>query len=192
MLIRRESAFRMSDTIQIERFARQKQTISGQCRPSELAPLADYLAAEEGEIRFSFRGSELTDAAGGQKRCIRCIILGWFLVSDPLNLKPARHDLDIDSRLVVVRDESALPPLQFESDDEDYIVCAGEMNVLERVAEEILLSLPTAFMRGDVPGVKSVRSSSDAATRTATTTGTANGAVVKISPFARLVELKKK
>ena len=181
----------MSDTIQIERIIRQKQTISGKCRPSELAPLADYLAGEEGEIRYSFSGTEVTDAAGGQKRCIRCIISGWFLVSDPLNLTSARHDIDIDSRLVVVRDESALPPLQFESDDEDYIVCAGEMNVLERVVEEILLSLPTAYMRGDEPRVKAVKSSSVAATQSATTTRAANGAVAKVSPFARLAELKK-
>ncbi len=182
----------MSDTIQIERFARQKQTISGQCRPRELAPLADFLAGEEGEIRFSFSGNEVTDAVGGQKRCIRCIISGWFVVSDPLNLKPTRHDIDIDSRLVVVHDESALPPLQFETDDEDYIVCAGEMNVLERVAEEILLSLPTAFIRGDESGLKAVKSGTDAATRSPKTIPAANSIVAKVSPFARLSELKKK
>ncbi len=182
----------MSNTIQIERFTRQKQTISGQCRPGELPPLTDYLADDTGEIRFSFSGSERTDAAGGQKQCIRCIISGWFLVSDPSDLQPVRHDIAIDSRLVVVRDESALPPLEFESDDEDYIVCAAEMNVLERVAEEVLLSLPTAFVSGVDPAVKTTKSGPIVASHAAKSERAANGASARVSPFARLAELKKR
>ena len=179
----------MSAIIQIERFTRQKQSISGHYAPAQLSGLVEFLAGGEGEILFSLSGSEATDLAGSQKRCVKCIISGWFLVTDPGTLKPVRHDLAIESRLVVVRDESALPPLELESEDEDYIICGTEMNVMERIQEEILLDLPSAIVRQPEAEGKSAKSA-NSATAKVVIQGIVTNA--KISPFARLAELKKK
>jgi uncharacterized metal-binding protein YceD (DUF177 family) len=176
----------MSATIQIERFTRQKQSISGQFAPANLPRLAEYLAGDEGEIRFSLTGNEVTDAAGSQKRRIKCIISGWFLVTDPGTLKPVRHELAIDSRLVVVKDESGLPPLELESEDEDYMICGSEMNVMERVEEEILLDLPSALAGHVEPAGKSAKPVGTAATASGSPPKS------KISPFAGLAEWKKR
>ena len=180
----------MSAIIQVERFTRQKQSLSGHFAPKQLNRLAEYLAGDEGEIRFSLTGSETREIAGSQKRCIKCIISGWFLVTDPATLKPARHDLAIESRLVVVSDESALPPLELESEDEDYIICGSGMNVMERIEEEILLDLPSALSRHPGYAGKSIKPAATSVNTQAVAAGTAANA--KISPFARLAELKKK
>ena len=180
----------MSAIIQVDRFTRQEQSISGYFAPGQLSRLAEYLAGEEGEIQFSLTGSEAADLAGSQKRCIKCTISGWFLVADPATLKPVRHVLAIESRLVVVKAESGLPPLELESEDEDYIVCGTEMNVLERVEEEILLDLPSALARHLEPAVKSMKSKAKSAKARAAPPGGATNA--RSSPFARLAELKKK
>ena len=185
----------MSDTIQVDRFIRQKKTVSGQYAPRELAGLAEQLAGDEGEIRFTLTGSEAKDPAGGQKRRIRCIISGWFLVLDPVSVKPMRLDLDIESNLVVVKDESALPPLEFETEDEDYIVCAAEMNVMERVEEEILLDLPSALLKRAGTVNKSATSKTNAkspASPASDGSATVDTCTAKVSPFARLAVLKKK
>lgn len=173
----------MSDTIQIDRFTRQGQSISGKFEPQALPRLADYLMGEDGEIVFSITGHLATDVAGSQKRSLKCIISGWFLLADPNSQKPLRHELSIESRLVLVRDESELPPLEMESADEDYIVCGTELGVTERIEEEILLNLPSAF--GGQPGEA-------APARTATKNVIPGKVAGKISPFAKLAQLKKK
>lgn len=175
----------MSDTIQIDRFTRQGQSISGRIAPQALPRLADYLAADEGEIAFSLIGNLATDVAGSQKRRLKCIISGWILLTDPITMKPLRHALAIESRLVLVRDESELPPLELESEDEDYIVCGAKLDVMERVEEEILLNLPAAF--GGQMGQS--KTTTARTTAKATISGLTTG---RISPFAKLAELKKK
>lgn len=181
----------MSVVLQVERFARQNKSVSGHYAPRQLRRLAEYLAADEGEIHYSLSGSETTDLSGSQKRCIKCIISGWFLVADPRTLKPLRHDLSIESRLVVVQNESALPPLELESEDEDYIVCGAGMNVMDRIEEEILLDLPAALARRGEPAGKTVKVAVPAGKKIDSVTPEV-AANARISPFARLAELKKK
>ena len=172
----------MSEKIVIERFTRLKMSISGQFRPRELPRLAEYLPGDEGEIRFSISGSESIDAAGRQTRRLKCIISGWFLLIDPISIAPEAHAVEIQSRLVVVPHETELPPLEAESADEDYIVCASEMDVRDRIEEEILLDLPANVVRVESAeaGSKPVKPGSAAKTRN------------KVSPFAKLAVLKKK
>ena len=181
----------MSETIPIDRFTRQKQTVSGQYAPRELTGLAEQLAGDEGEIRFTLTGSEAKDPAGGHKRRIRCTISGWFLVLDPGSVKPVRLDLDIESNLVVVKDESALPPLEFETEDEDYIVCATEMNVMERVEEEILLDLPSALLKHAGTMNKVAATKTNAKSNASDGFAGVDKNTAKVSPFARLAVLKK-
>ena len=174
----------MSGIIQIDRFTRQKQTVSGTFSPNDLPRLADFLAGLEGEIHYTLAGSVLMDRVGSQKRRIKCIISGWFLLADPVTLKPLRHPLEIDSNLILVSSEEELPPLEMESDDEDYVVCGNELNIVERVEEEILLDLPAAFGAQNEPA---------ATARSPVKAGRESPAATqKISPFAKLAELKKK
>jgi uncharacterized metal-binding protein YceD (DUF177 family) len=180
----------MSAIIQIERFTRQNQSISGHYAPTQLVRLAEYLAGNEGEIHFSLIGGAGAGIAGSQKRCVKCIISGWFLMTDPGTLQPVRHELAIESRLVVVKDESGLPPLELESPDEDYIICGPEMNVMERIEEEILLDLPFALAMQPEATRESVRLTAKSVNAGAGTPG--NTVNARASPFARLAELKKK
>ena len=185
----------MSPSIQIDRFTRLKLTVSGQFSPTELPRLADFLAGMEGEINFELSGKLFADAAGSQKRLVKCIISGWFLLIDPATLQPIRHDVDIDSRLVIVSDESMLPALEAEADDEDYIVCGAEMDIRERVEEEILLDLPQAAV-ANLAGVQTMASErttqaardydAELPVRAEKVTGT------RILPFAKLAEWKNK
>ncbi|MEQ1517526.1 MAG: hypothetical protein ABL931_13670, partial [Usitatibacteraceae bacterium] len=96
--------------------------------------------------------------------------------------------------LILVADESSLPPLEMESEFEDYVVCGAEMDVAERVEEEILLSLPPhavtrfAVAESAAPHEVAGRSKKPLALGSLE----AEGETKKISPFAKLVALKKK
>lgn len=174
----------MRETIKVDSFTRLGHVCSGTVAPRELPRLAEYLPEAGGEVSYTFTGRLTTDASGSQKNSIKCIIYGWFFLTDPVSLEPVRHDLQIESTLVLVKDESMLPPLELEAEDEDHIVCAGEMDVLERVEEEVLLDLPITAISVTVAG--KVRTGNCPASVPAPT------AVKKNSAFAKLAELKKK
>lgn len=172
----------MSDFIAIDRFTRLNQSVSGKFLPGELPRLAEFLAGREGEISYLLTGQLTADAAGSQKRRVKCIISGWFLLVDPIDLQPVRHELAIKSKLVLVNDESELPPLELESEDEDYVVCGTELEIRATIEEEVLLDLPVASVSGvAAAGVSPAKPKAPAM---------APGK--KISPFAKLAELKKK
>ncbi|MEO8384931.1 MAG: YceD family protein [Betaproteobacteria bacterium] len=185
----------MSLTINVDRFTRQKQSIAGSFLPCELLGLAEYLAGSEGEINYSLLGNSVVDLSGKQDRRVKCIIYGWLLLFDPVTLVVVRHPLDIASSLVLVKDESDLPPLEMESEGEDYIVCGVNMDVAERVEEEILLSLPAhAVSRKETNDSRGERAQpiSSKPVKSAKAIQQPAEAGKKISPFAKLVELKKK
>jgi uncharacterized metal-binding protein YceD (DUF177 family) len=103
--------------------------------------------------------------------------------------------MDISSSLILVDDESALPPLEMESENEDYIVCGASMIVAERVEEEILLNLPAqAVNRSEALGSR--QASTTGSTAKLVRTSIASESILaggdKISPFAKLAKLKKK
>ena len=182
----------MSKTINIDRFTRLKQSISGKLDPQKLPRLAEYLAGAGGEINYLMTGNLAVDLAGSQERRVKCIIYGWFLLSDPVTLAAVRHVLDVNSALIMVTDESELPPLEMESATEDYVICGAEMNIVERVEEEILLSLPAQTVnRSEMIAAHEGRKDKDAV-GIANTPKAAVADGTKISPFAKLAELKKK
>lgn len=176
----------MSEFIAIDRFTRLKQSVSGKFLPGELPRLAEFLAGQDGEISYLMSGQLTSDVAGSQKRRVKCIISGWFLLVDPIDLQPVRHELAIESKLVLVNDESELPPLELESEDEDYVVCGAEVEIRAMIEEEVLLDLPVA----SVGGAATVSATPARPKMTAKAPATAPGK--KISPFAKLAELKKK
>lgn len=130
------------DAISVETFTRRKQTVSGVFSPHTLPRIKPFLADQDGEIHYTLKGTETTDAIGGRIRRVKCIISGWFLLFDPDTLEPTRHELSIKSSLVLVGNESALPPLEDEAADEDYVALGEEFVVADLVEEEILLDLP--------------------------------------------------
>lgn len=185
----------MSKTINVDRFTRLKQSVTGKLAPAELPRLAQFLADEDGEISYTMTGNLAVDPAGGQERRVKCIIYGWFLLSDPVTLAPTRHSLDIASSLILVHDETELPPLEMESEDEDYIVCGSELDIAERVEEEILLNLPAnAVNRSEMfaPGSASSTGGGIGRVKTKVTADAQTAEGKKISPFAKLAGLKKK
>ena len=180
--------------INIDRFTRLKQVVSGKIVPQELPRLAEFLAGSAGEITYSLSGCLVVDPVGSQERHVKCIIYGWFLLSDPVTLSAIRHTLDISSSLILVKDESGLPPLEMESENIDYVVCGPEMDVLDRVEEEILLSLPAqAVNRREMLAsqVENTRGEVAMAEKTAKMPQADAAVGKKISPFAKLAELKK-
>ncbi|MBL8522412.1 MAG: hypothetical protein JNN20_01865 [Betaproteobacteria bacterium] len=172
----------MSDTIAIDRFTRLKQSVSGKFLPAELPRLAEFLAGQEGEISYVLTGQLTSDVTGSQKRRVKCIISGWFLLVDPIDLQSVRHELAIESKLVLVSDESELPPLELESEGEDYVVCGAELEIKAMIEEEVLLDLP----------ITSVSGAATADAIPAKPKAPAMTPGKKISPFAKLAELKKK
>ena len=188
-------AQKMSLIINVDRFTRLKQSVKGRVSPVDLPGLTDFLAGSEGEIRYSLSGNLVINLAGEQERRVKCIIYGWLLLFNPVTLAAVRHPLDIASSLVVVKDESDLPPLEMESEGEDFIVCGVNMDVAERVEEEILLSLPAHAVRCEETNDRRderAKSVSNKPAMRATTIQQPAGVGRKISPFAKLVELKKK
>ncbi len=180
--------------VPVERLTRLKQTISGQIAPTELPDLAEYLASYAGRIDYRFTGNTLTDQSARRKQQIKCIILGWFEVADAVTLLPSRFEVNIDSLLVIVSSEDELPPLEDESDEEDYIVCNANFDVIARLQEEILLVLPLMTPRGiGVAKGKQKRSGrqNEVSHSQVGLVNEDSEAQVSRSPFAKLAALKK-
>ncbi len=205
----------MSTKLLLDRFTNQSQKVSGTLIPASLARLKPFLAnpndakallegvdeaKKAGEIRYSLSGHVTADAAGRRTRRVKCIILGWFLLSDPKTFEPEPYEVSIESILVLVNSESDLPPLHEEAENEDYVVLGEELDVEELVEEEILLDLPFWAIANDSTKAKekpSKGTKSDPRTKQKSTKQPAEiifeevGEAPKLSPFAQLAKLKK-
>lgn len=167
-------------TVNADSFTRLKQTAEGSLAPSSLERLDEYLAADEGELHYRFRGSAATGSDGREMRKLALEVTGWVMLQDEVTLQPVRYDLDLAARLVLVRSEAELPPLEAESEDEDYIVADREIDLAALVEDEVILDLP--MLPGDGSGEPP--DSAEATDETGTEPG-------KPSPFAVLAALKK-
>jgi hypothetical protein len=185
----------MSSKLNLERFTRQQQTISGDFEPMRLPRLKPFLAGKEGEIRYTVMGTEAADASGRRVRRLKCIILGWFLVADPESLEPQQYELSIKSSLVLV-EESALPPLEDELPDEDYVALGQEIELQDLIEEEILLDLPlwAIAVEKQSKAKKAVGGKAKSAAKVDITdidvTNAPAMAEKKVSPFSKLAVLK--
>ena len=210
----------MSTKLLLDRFTNQSQKVSGTLIPASLARLKPFLAnpldatalldgVEEskkaGEIHYTLSGHVTTDAAGRRTRRVKCIISGWFLLSDPTTFAPEPYELGITSTLVLVNNESELPPLEEEAEDEDYVALGEELDVEELIEEEILLDLPFWAIANEPdkakgkpakgtksdPRSKSAKLGGKQAIPTMFEGSDAAGSEPKTSPFAQLAKLKK-
>jgi uncharacterized protein len=121
-------------------FAKKSESLQGKIAVASLERLRTSLASAQGEIEFRLQGTldsrhrpSLSLALAGevQLTCQRC--LGDF----PLPLK-------LESRIVLVVNETDLPDLEQEDPDVDVLVASGRMNVQDLLEDEIILALPLA------------------------------------------------
>lgn len=176
-----------------------RQSCAGVINPGDLPELRDFLTDSIGEIRYEFCGKILKDQVGRQKRLVKCIILGWFMIEDGLTSTPARFEVDIKSTLVLVSSELDLPPLEDETDNEDTIVCGKVFELANVVQEEILLALPVNTPRKlsaeaqKIHATELLKLSRELSSPNIAGYGAAKveDDLPSISPFAKLAMLKK-
>ncbi|HUI99059.1 MAG TPA: YceD family protein, partial [Usitatibacter sp.] len=144
----------------------------GTFSPGELERLEDSLAGPEGELRY-----RLTAQLDRQRRkVVSCIINGFVFLTCQSSLEDFRHEVSISDRLVLVTSEAELPPIEEESDAEDYLVADEPLDIRDLVEDAVLLSLPMVPRKpglGEAPGGR-------------------EGASGEPSPFAALAQLKRK
>ncbi len=175
----------------VERLTRLKQRVEGVFLPTELPELAQYLASSEGEIAYFIAGSLKNGRDGGQTKHIKCIIRGLVSLLDPNSEVPQAFEIDIESKLVLVSSEAELPPLELESEDEDYVVAGVEIDIRALVIEEVLLFLPPISTK-QAPNLPSNKKMSQNSSTVKKLDGVVlgEGANQEPSPFAKLASLK--
>ncbi|HXN15811.1 MAG TPA: YceD family protein [Usitatibacter sp.] len=159
-------------SIHPQHLSQKPQVFEGVFVPGDLARLSQALANGGGELHF-----KVTARLDRQRRkVVSCIIEGFVFLTCQTTLEPFRHAISIDDRLVLVERESELPPIEGESDVEDYLVAEAPLELRDLVEDAVLLALPMVPRK---PGLEAP----------AVTPGKERPA--KPSPFASLASLKR-
>ena len=154
-----------------ERIATKPLVLQGTFAPAELERLEEGLANGEGELRY-----RITAQLDPQRRkVVSCIIEGFVFLTCQSSLEAFRHEVSVDDRLVLVGSEAELPPIEEESETEDYLVADEPLDIRDLVEDAVLLALPMVPRK---PGAEGPAAGSKEAVR-------------KESPFAALARLKK-
>ena len=141
--------------------------------PHDLPRLEASLANSEGQLHY-----KVTAGLDRQRRkVVSCIIKGFVFLTCQTTLEAFRHVISIGDRLVLVDHASRLPPIEEESDAEDYLVADGPLEVLDLVEDAVLLALPMVPRK---PGQEESKAA-----------GRQEGHAAP-SPFAALASLKKR
>ena len=157
--------------IQLDRISERPLVFEGDLTPADLPRLAESLASDEGKLHYTV--SARLDRQ--RRKVVSCIIEGFVFLTCQSSLEAFRHGISIDDRLVLVDSESELPPIEEESDAEDYMVADEPIDVLGLVEDAVLLSLPMVPRK---PGIEEPKES---------------GKKERLeSPFAALASLKKR
>ena len=155
-----------------ERLSAKPLVLKGRFVPADLERLEGSVADERGELRY-----EITAGLDKQRRkTVSCIIEGFVFLLCQNTLEAFRHEVSVRDRLVLVEDESRLPSVEEEDENEDYVVADEPLDVRDLVEDAVLLSLPMIPRK---PG-------SEGAAQPPREEGP------KASPFAKLANLKKK
>jgi uncharacterized protein len=154
-----------------ERVSARPLAFKGTFAPADLERLEGAIADARGELRY-----EITAVLDRQRRkTLSCIIEGFVFLICQNTLEAFRHEISIRDRLILVDDESGLPPVEEEGEDEDYVVADEPLDIRDLVEDAVLLSLPMIPRK---PG-------SEGEARRQPQEGP------KTSPFAALERLKK-
>ncbi|HZZ93831.1 MAG TPA: YceD family protein [Usitatibacter sp.] len=155
-----------------ERLSTKPMVLEGTFRPGELERLAESLANGDGEL-----GYRITAGLDAQRRkVVSCIIKGFVFLTCQASLEAFRHEMSVDDRLVLVDEESQLPPVEEESDTEDYLVADEPLDIRDLVEDAVLLALPMVPRK---PGLQGFREEDG------------KPAGERPNPFAALASLKK-
>ena len=121
-----------------ERISTKPLVFEGTVNLDDFPRLAESLATPQVSLRYKV--SARLDQH--RRKVVSCIIEGFVFLTCQTTLEPFRYEISIDDRLVLVDDESGLPPIEEESDAEDYLVADEPLSVLDLVEDAILLALP--------------------------------------------------
>lgn len=158
--------------IHLDRLSDKPLVFEGLADLKDLPRLAESLANDDCELRYRVT----TQLDKRRRKVVSCIIEGFVFLTCQSTLEAFRHAISIDDRLVLVDRESELPPIEEESDAEDYLVATEPVFVLDLVEDAVLLALPMVPRK---PGLEEAQ-------------GAAEGKDAKESPFAVLASLKKR
>jgi uncharacterized protein len=147
------------------------QVFEGDATLEEFPRLAESIAGHPIELHFTV--SARLDRQ--HRKVVSCIIEGFVFLTCQSTLEDFRHEISVDDRIILVDSEARLPPIEEESDAEDYLVADGPVDVLDLVEDAILLSLPMVPRK---PGVGEAQERKEEGPRP--------------SPFAALASLKKR
>lgn len=125
-------------------FARNGSEISGVVPVAEMPRLLDELENSLGKLNYTVRGGvdsrsapllDISIAGQCQLRCQRC-------------LSAMDYQIRLNVRLIL-RDQAGLDALGDDEDDCDSILAEAQLDVLNLLEEEVLLSLPIAPRHDD-------------------------------------------
>lgn len=121
-------------------FARKALEIHDTIAVSQFSRLSSVLAFSKGVVDYRLIGGSSQD---GRLR-LQLYVHGVLQLNCQRCLEAFEFELDIASSFFIVPDESAIPPSEEETDDEDYLVAETQMQVINFIEDEILLALPLA------------------------------------------------
>ena len=137
--------------IPLDRISEKPLVFAGTVALEDFPRLAESLAEPAPSLEYT-----VTARLDKQRRkVVSCIIEGFVFLTCQTSLEAFRHGISIDERLVLVDDEAGLPPIEEESDAEDYLVADEDLSVLDLVEDAILLALPMVPRKPGLEGAQS-------------------------------------
>ena len=132
----------MSNEIVIDSisFAKKSESLQGKIAVARFERARESLASSDGELSFRLIG----EMDSRRRPTLVLTISGKIALTCQRCLAEFQHELDIDSRLMLVASEAKLPDLDDEDPDVDVVVASGKLNVLDLLEDEIILGLPLA------------------------------------------------
>lgn len=154
------------------RFTALEEVVEGRVPVRDLERLQSVLHSAGGEIRYRVAGLRTPEGLPA----VSLQVEGRLDLTCQRCLSGMPFELAVDSRIVMVKDEDALPDLEEEVEGIDAIVQPERLNIAELVEEEVLLALPLVAVHPEGE-CKADRE--------------AEAALVKEHPFATLQKLKQ-
>lgn len=158
--------------LHLDRLSERPIVFEGTLAVAELPRVRDVVASDAGELHYNV--SARLD--GQRRKVVSCIIEGFVFLTCQASLEDFRHAVSIDERLVLVDREAELPPIEEESDAEDYIVADGPLDILGLIEDAVLLALPMVPRKPGLEEAPAKQPSREA----------------RESPFAALAALRKR
>ena len=129
------------------RISERPEVFEGTADLHDLPGLEDLVADDR--VTVHYKVTARLDPT--RRKVVSCIIEGFVFLTCQTTLEAFRHKISVRDQLVLVDSEALLPPIEEESDAEDYMVADGPIDVLDLVEEEVLLALPMVPRKPGLP-----------------------------------------